>query len=159
VPCLAQKAESEACLKKRQDAAARFTVKGGEVTDTRTGIVWWRCYADQQWDDKAGQCEGAAKPAATLAAAAAYVEKSHPGWRLPRLDELGSLVDADCKGVFDPKLFPSYSGRTPMWTATQMGPDNAYQIDEGGRAKTVPSTAKDSLEHAGMPVRLRTEKK
>jgi len=159
LPCLAQKAESEACMKKRQDAAARFTVKGGEVTDTRTGIVWWRCYADQKWDDKEAKCVGAATPVATLAAATSYVEKNHPGWRLPRLDELGSLVDADCHSVFDPKLFPSYGIGAPLWTATQMGPDNAYQIDNGGRAKTVASSAKDASDNAGMPIRLRTEKK
>jgi hypothetical protein len=159
MPCLAQKAESDACVKKRQDSASRFTVKGGEVTDTRTGIVWWRCYADQKWDDKEAKCVGASTPTPSLAAATSYVEKNHSGWRLPRLDELGSLVDADCANVFDPKLFPAYASGAPLWTATQMGPDNAYQIDSGGRAKTVPSNAQDSTGSAGMPVRLRTDKK
>lgn len=72
-------------------AQARFSYSsdGAEVADAKTGLVWQRCSAGQNWSGST--CAGAAT-AYTPEAALAYAQ-SQTGWRLPNVKELSSLVD------------------------------------------------------------------
>jgi hypothetical protein len=74
--------------------------KNGTVTDTRTGLVW------QQADD------GVAR---TWADAGPYCENlvlgGYGDWRLPRIDELETLVDYS---RYDPAIYPVFSDRSAI---------------------------------------------
>ena len=86
----------------------RFSVSADstEVTDHRTGLVWQRCSAGQSY--AAGTCTGSA---ATFTYEQALLHaRSQPGWRLPNVKELSSLVD-------ETRSFPAVDPIFPQTTA------------------------------------------
>jgi Protein of unknown function (DUF1566) len=116
---------SAACF--QATAQDRYTPSndGGEVTGSKTGLIWRRCAEGMVW--KKTTCAG--KPtfanqaqAVALAKAQATPEEA---WRLPTFKELSSLLavrEIDVgKAAIDPKAFPA----TPIaryWTSTSIGP-------------------------------------
>lgn len=59
---------------------------GSEVKDTQTGLIWARCSEGQTWARES--CTGAAK----LFSMEEAQKQSSPGWRVPTVRELHSLV-------------------------------------------------------------------
>jgi len=93
----------------------RFSVSADstEVTDHRSGLVWQRCSAGQLY--AAGACTGSA---ATFTHEQALLHaRSQPGWRLPNVKELSSLVDETRSFPAIDPIFP----QTPadlFWTSS-----------------------------------------
>jgi len=87
--------------------AARFTDNGdGTVTDTKTNLMW-------QWADDGQKIwiEGASISCDDL------VLGGYDDWRLPRIDELTTIIDYS---NFDPALDEIFFGRsTSYWSSTQ----------------------------------------
>lgn len=93
----------------------RFVPNGAEVLDTRTGLIWQRCSAGQTWNGET--CTGRATDM-NYDAAWAYA-KSQPGWRLPNVKELFSLVDRACfDPVIDATVFPATATSYHYLTST-----------------------------------------
>jgi len=105
-----------------------ISVGGTEVTDHRTGLVWQRCSAGQSYTG--GVCTGAA--AALTHEQAQVHARSQPGWRLPNVKELSSLVD---EMGSSPSIDPSFP-QTPsvaFWTSSPRAgaPGVAWYVDFG----------------------------
>jgi hypothetical protein len=97
-------------------APPRFEVLTGgqEVKDHRTGLVWRRCAEGQWWDGQ--HCDGEARTVPHLAALA--LAQSQPGWRLPTLPELYSLVEPGRRHpALDAAVFPDTPGYW-FWSST-----------------------------------------
>jgi hypothetical protein len=91
-----------------------YSADGSEVNDAKTGLVWRRCIAGKSWSGTT--CTGAAS-AFTHESALAHAQ-STPGWRLPNVKELGSLVDRSRSGPsIDTTAFPMTSSDY-FWTST-----------------------------------------
>jgi len=124
---LAGPAEAACRYSHAKDGSPRFLVKGPEVEDRKTGLVWQRCSLGLAWTRERG-CTGARTgyfyPDAETAAA-----RARP-WRLPTAEELGSLIDRDCgQPAIDTNIFPDVSGSVSeaaerYWTATPGGLDD-----------------------------------
>ena len=124
-----------ACARSRApDGTARFELKGAEVVDRLSGLVWQRCSLGLTWT-KDGGCTGdrtfVTHPDATAAA-----EQAGNGWRLPTADELAELVDQECgRPAIDTKIFPDVTASTDegaeeYWTSTPGGiEDMVYFIE------------------------------
>ena len=102
----------------------RFVVNGGEVTDTRTGLIWQKCsLARRGADCEIGNTLGYSFPEA-LQAAEDQAQLTGKAWRLPNVNELHSIVEEKCH---DPSInlaiFPDTKGRF-YWAST---PYAAYQ--------------------------------
>jgi hypothetical protein len=69
--------------------------KEGEVTDTKTGLIWKRCSVGQEWQKGKG-CVGEIK-LLRRTEAEEYARSLGNGWRIPNVDELLTLVDERCK--------------------------------------------------------------
>lgn len=114
--------------------AAQYYPREGTVQDLRNGIEWMRCSVGQLWQPEAETCTGdaarishAAVPEAVAAAEALY----GPGWRLPTLDELESLVCNTCPPpMIRADLFPATAAE-PYWTSEKnfMAPRNVYSVN------------------------------
>jgi Protein of unknown function (DUF1566) len=75
-------------------ASTRYVLRGGEAYDTRTGLTWQRCSVGMTWNAHAG-CLG--QPALIgLKDALKAAEAAGPGWRVPGIKELHSLLDKRC---------------------------------------------------------------
>lgn len=109
--------------------AGRYTIANGEVTDTKTGLIWRQAV-------NAGYF--------TNAAAIAHCTQLGGGWRAPNIRELYSLVDSsESYPAIDGDAFPD----TPsdlMWTATPQAGDatEAWVVDfrSGGAHSTAATT-------------------
>lgn len=101
--------------------AKRYTynVDGSEVTDTVTGLIWRRCPEGKNWDGRT--CSGEATPY-TLQGAMAHA-LTQPGWRVPHIGELLTLVartrdvSIDYGPYIDRTAFPD-TGLDYYWSST-----------------------------------------
>jgi Protein of unknown function (DUF1566) len=86
---------------------ARFTAAAGEVTDSLTKLIWRQCVEGLSGDTcSTGQAKAATQAeAVALAAKAAGADKKP--WRLPTKQELATLVDRKCTGVWKYKTAAS----------------------------------------------------
>ena len=120
--------------------APKFALSG-DVLFLRNGAIaldllnkreWLRCSIGQEWID--GDCKGEVlKLSIVLAEKVAIILKSRfgPGWRLPTLDELTSLVEKDqTPPKINKKIFPNtYKG--PYWTSNEnkLTKDNNWSVN------------------------------
>lgn len=96
--------------------AAPFSLSpdGAEVTDHATGLIWRRCREGRSGNSCTG---GSPDTKFSHEAALAYV-RNQPGWRLPTVKELASIVDRD---RFEPALDPAFPlpyREFYFWTST-----------------------------------------
>ncbi|MBF9046414.1 DUF1566 domain-containing protein [Rhodobacterales bacterium LSUCC0031] len=99
--------------------AAQYYERDHIVTDLALGIEWMRCSVGQRWDPEAETCWGEAVRL-NHEEIAQVIEQANEqlgdGWRLPRRDELESLVCVECEPPkIDPLLFPNTMAE-PYWT-------------------------------------------
>jgi hypothetical protein len=110
---------------------ARYVLKGAEAYDSRTGLTWQRCSVGMTWNARA-RCAG--QPARiSLSDALKAAEAAGPGWRVPTVKELHSLLDRRCDAPpVDAAAFPDLKagkkgndddqdGDRIYWTTSELG--------------------------------------
>jgi hypothetical protein len=129
-------------------AAARFTLNGdGTVTDGTTGLTWKRCSEGQTWDGST--CAGDASLHNWREAMALGQSSGGDEWRLPTLDELGSIAYKACSPAIDPGAFPA----TPIGIFWSSATD-ANNADYAWYIHFRDGHASKSHKHRGAHVRL-----
>jgi hypothetical protein len=97
----------------------RFVIKGTEVTDAVTGLIWRRCSEGQYLNGAA--CDGEATTFVWEDAVAQAVSEAGDtgvAWRLPNAKELATIVDLTRVGpAIDSAAFPNTPGLI-YWTST-----------------------------------------
>lgn len=108
-------------------AQARYSYSsdGSEVTDSKTGLIWRRCSEGQSWS--AGTCSGTA---ATYTHEQALAQaKTQPGWRLPNVKELFSIIDKSRSNpAIDATVFPA-TPSTYYWSGSPYKGNDAVAWD------------------------------
>lgn len=101
--------------------AERFIVSEDIATDLRTGLVWQRCVAGQEWNTETKSCDGSAVTKSWKNA----LEDAPEGWRLPNIKELISILDHSCSypaintTIFSlAKEASSTLGNAKLWSST-----------------------------------------
>lgn len=122
---------------------SRFTVNNdGTATDTMTGLIWARCAEGQQWSDVSGTCGGTAATFDWQAALQVAADKAatDPGWRLPNIKELASIVEYQCfSPAINLEIFPNAPDSPPTnWGANgtpELGywSSTPYTLDRGAK--------------------------
>lgn len=115
----------------------RYTISGGVVTDTVTGLQWEEVASvtDYNWTDAMAHC--------------AAVTTAGGGWRAPTITELSTIFDEEV-GSMDPSAF---AGEPPWeyWSSTTDVEDpvhNAWICNFGpGRSDTYPAPKTDFSYH------------
>jgi hypothetical protein len=79
-----------------EQIAKRFQIAGNEVYDRKTDLTWQRCDFGQTWDDANAWCRGVKKHG-NVDALAEAARAAAPGWRLPTIDELTSMMETACR--------------------------------------------------------------
>ncbi|EIJ34683.1 DUF1566 domain-containing protein [Thiothrix nivea] len=101
-----------------------FDHGNGTVTDTRTDLMWKKCLEGQEGSACFGHPDLMPWELAANYAQLASGDKfaGHPGWRLPTLAELESIVDASCQEpAVNLQVFPSMPA-AGLWSANQSDP-------------------------------------
>lgn len=96
--------------------SARFTLMGDDVVrDDATNLEWQRCSLGQSWDGTS--CDG--NPRWFTWREALEVAQTVPGWRLPDLQELRSIVE-ECRTfpTINLAVFPGTQPGSGYWTST-----------------------------------------
>ncbi|MDO8329639.1 MAG: DUF1566 domain-containing protein [Fluviicoccus sp.] len=102
------------------DSRYELLNQGAEVLDHQTRLVWQRCPAGMRWSGQS--CEGSAKTMMWIDALQS-ARQAGPGWRLPNIKELRSLVERSCREpALNTTLFPM-SGNIgyAFWSSTSDG--------------------------------------
>lgn len=125
--CLGVAAPAEAACRNAGseggDAPARpapqFEVHGdGTVTDAASGLMWKRCLQGQSGPDCAAGAATAFRWVDALNGARGEAFAGHDDWRLPKVEELCSIVAAETGNpAIDPSVFPGAEG-AEAWTAS-----------------------------------------
>lgn len=103
--------------------AQRLEPQGALVYDRKTDLTWQRCTYGQAWDDAAQRCAG--QPRKLRFDDARKLEAG--GWRVPRLDELVSLVQRDRVPALDAQAFPD-TPPTYFWATDNRDGDTAWYV-------------------------------
>jgi hypothetical protein len=112
--------------KPAEPIAPRFEIHSDTVYDNSTDLTWMRCSYGQQWMEGSG-CAGSVK-LVDWDSAMALQSQIDPAWRLPKRDELQSIVVHNCKSpAINETVFPRTE---PMqyWTSTPSGPSYAWIV-------------------------------
>jgi len=110
----------------------RFTVKGDEAFDSKTGLTWKRCSVGMRMEK--GGCAGE-KAYLGLDRAIQSAKAEGNGWHVPSGGELESLIDVSCGSpVVDVSVFPDIQpddeGFAKYWTTNEVGAANLiYYFD------------------------------
>lgn len=103
---------------------ARFIISedGTEVTDNSTGLIWRRCPEGMTASvDGCTGIPGAYNLEQTLALVKSEAKATGKAWRLPKVEELSSIVDMSRKDPsIDTDVFPGTPG-SPFFTASPDG--------------------------------------
>lgn len=117
-------------------------MKGGEVIDTKTNLVWQRCSIGQRWVSTSG-CVGVVQQMRWDEA-----RKHIAGeWRLPSRKELASLVEHSCGSpAIDERAFPDLElTKLWYWTDTSDGALVWYVAFGGGSERLANPTSWNSV--------------
>ncbi len=111
----------------------------GTVTDIDSGLTWMRCSLGQEWTGES--CRGELATMSWSQAQQNISEMNDQGgfadfrdWRLPRLNELATIVDLACKSPrVNTRIFPD-TPAAGYWSdsSTSYAPDYAYMLSFGG---------------------------
>ena len=97
-----------------EQPVARFIISedGTEVTDNQTGLIWRRCPEGMAaCDDSCIGIPGVYDLEAALALAQSEAKTTGKAWRLPKVEELSSLVDMSRRDPsIDTDVFPGTPG-------------------------------------------------
>lgn len=123
----------------------------GTVTDTRTGLMWDRCVATQEWDGTT--CQGGAPSGSNWLPGLNLVQSlnasDHRGfddWRLPNVKELASIADLALRDpAIDTAVFPNNPPFTQLWSSTTATDDTANARGLNLFDGSVRTAGKDSL--------------
>jgi len=147
-----------ACNAQTNDTSLRFDVENDNIVDIDSGLTWMRCAIGQTWDGQT--CKGEATlltwHEANDKLKQMSSENNHNGdWRLPRVNELATIVDITCKNPrIDLRIFPRTQA-SYYWTNSRVprGFGEAYVVSFGN--DSVSSKALSSR-YAVRPVRGRS---
>lgn len=136
-----------ACEDPMKDAA-RFKVADLEVTDTKTGLTWFRCAALHV--GKSGQCDPAMVLPSEAWSAAMEVPRNAPKrrspWRLASVEELDTIAAKGCKYLLNPKyievMFDS------VWTRSEAPGGRVLRYGVDRRRIESPRALKDDFAQA-----------
>ena len=116
---------------------SRYVIRGAEVIDTRTLLVWQRCSLGQSGAD----CSGGSATTYTWQEAlqAAEDARSSTGvpWRLPNIKELETLVESKCYApAINETVFPNtriyrYWSASPMLFSTREDSAGVVRFSDG----------------------------
>lgn len=99
-------------------ANKQYSLDGDMVIDNATGFVWARCSVGQRLSEGSAKCTGTV---AKLTYDDATKAKWPAGWRLPKADELKTIVVADCENPsIDSEVFPG-TAPDPYWAVDDEG--------------------------------------
>lgn len=119
LPALAQQCDSS---KPATAPMSRFVVSGdgAAITDTRTKLTWLRCPVGMLWNGTS--CSGQSHTYTWKDALDVVNEHNQKraagrdGWRLPKVEELNSIVEKRCFGpAINLEAFP-YSPESGFWS-------------------------------------------
>lgn len=115
----------------------RFVVDGGEVTDTKTGLVWQSCSLGQMASDCSGTANTYDWQEALQAAEANAL------WRLPNINELRSILEEKCDSpAINLTIFPNTIS-SYYWSASPFanGVGASWYVDfSGGKLSWVQNS-------------------
>jgi hypothetical protein len=97
-------------------AQSRFVISadGTEVTDRSTGLIWRRCSEGQSWSGQT--CAGS--PSTFTHEQVLAHAGMQPGWRLPNVKELASIIDRrKTLPAIDLMTFPDTPAH-PYWSSS-----------------------------------------
>lgn len=133
--CAGMTAASAACSRSVTTAGtARFELRGGDVLDRTTRLLWRRCSVGLTWSRSAG-CLGE-RASLSFDDANAGARRSGRVWRLPTYGELAALIDRDCGSpAIDTAAFPDVTaameeGAEEYWTSTKAGINDMLHVVE-----------------------------
>jgi hypothetical protein len=111
-------------------AGDRYVIKGGEVYDTETNLTWQRCSVGMRWVEGLG-CKGVKK----LHSFAEAQKLANGNWRVPKKDELASLIDkSQSKLYINQDAFPDMADNWTSdhgwwyWSSTVSDASNAFRV-------------------------------
>jgi len=122
-------AQAQATCAPMPDGKPRFVIKGAEVADRKTGLIWQRCSLGLVFDAAKG-CTG--NPIFfSLDDAQVVAGEQGKGWHVPSGPELQSLIDIDCGSpAIDTSVFsditPDEDGKAYYWTTNAVGMIGMY---------------------------------
>ncbi|NOZ54438.1 MAG: DUF1566 domain-containing protein [Gammaproteobacteria bacterium] len=139
--------DAYACKEKTNDTSLRFDIEDDTIVDIDSGLTWMRCGIGQTWDGQT--CAGEVTLLTWHEANEKLKEmtvqnESNDGWRLPRVNELATIIDISCKDPrIDLTIFPN-TPATYYWTNSRVpkGYGEAYVLSFG--SERVSSKALDS---------------
>jgi hypothetical protein len=102
---------------------ARWQAQAALVYDTRTDLTWQRCPYGQRWQPGPDRCTGTAVRITFDDAK----KLESQGWRMPRLDELVSIVVKGNTPAIDPLAFPD-TPPTYFWATDNRDLDSAWYV-------------------------------
>jgi uncharacterized repeat protein (TIGR01451 family) len=107
-----------------------FTINNdGTVLHKKTGLSWQRCSVGQTWNATTSNCDGTAQTMTWDDAMKNYNTDCN-GWRLPRKDELDTIVE---HGKFSPAInstiFPSTPTNNSFWSASVHADSPSLALD------------------------------
>ena len=113
--------------------ASRYEIKGDEVRDKQSGLVWKRCSVGQHWKNDTG-CTGVIRQMTW--SDAMHLQLS--GWTLPTKEELSTLIAATCKNpAINERIFPDMElTKLWYWTRSEDGASAWYVAFGGGSVRS-----------------------
>jgi hypothetical protein len=105
------------------DSRYQLLNAGQEVKDLKTGLIWQRCLAGEQWNGR--QCTGEFEYF-SYTGSQAFIAQHAKGWRLPTIQELSTL-SSGCWGLaINTNAFPPnperYSKSDELRSSSQFKP-------------------------------------
>lgn len=85
------------------DSRYQLLNNGKEVKDLKTGLIWQRCLAGENWDGQ--KCTGE-KVLFDSSEVKQYLATRAQGWRLPSIDELVTLKSGCWQPAINTRIFP-----------------------------------------------------